>query len=164
MPTARPHARSGAQADDHAGDGAGFTRRLGDSAQQVWLAGLGALGRAQSEGTRLFESLVKEGASYESRGRRRAEAGAEAVREEVETRFDQAREIASGGWERIERALDERVKGVLRTLQIPDRDEVEALRAQVEALKAQVRTQAAASRRRARPRPVAPAPSPADGA
>ena len=27
-----------------------FSRKLSDSAQQVWLAGLGALGRAQAEG------------------------------------------------------------------------------------------------------------------
>ncbi len=126
------------------------SRRLGESAQNVWLAGLGALGRVQSEGTKLFDSLVREGASVERGGRRRAEATAEEVRDEVETQFDQARETALRGWDRLGKAFDERVKGVLRTLQIPDRDEVEALRQEVESLKVQVRANAAATKRAAR--------------
>lgn len=144
-----------------------FSRRLGESAEQVWLAGLGALGRAQSEGTRLFESLVKEGASYQSEGKRQAEAGAEAVRDQVETRFEQAREKASENWHRLGKAFDERVKGVLHTLQLPDREEVEALRAEVESLKArlhaaQVRTRRSgrASRSRSAPADGNPASAP----
>lgn len=46
------------------------SRRLGESAQTVWLAGLGALGRVQSEGSKLFDSLVREGAAYERSGQR----------------------------------------------------------------------------------------------
>ena len=42
-----------------------LSKRLGESAQQVWLAGVGAFGRAQAEGTKLFETLVKEGLSLE---------------------------------------------------------------------------------------------------
>ena len=32
-----------------------------DSAQQIWLAGLGAFAKAQEEGGKVFEALVKEG-------------------------------------------------------------------------------------------------------
>jgi poly(hydroxyalkanoate) granule-associated protein len=32
-----------------------------DSAQQIWLAGLGAFSKAQEEGGKVFEALVKEG-------------------------------------------------------------------------------------------------------
>ena len=42
-----------------------LARSLGESAQHVWLAGIGALGRAQSEGSRLFSSLVEEGEELE---------------------------------------------------------------------------------------------------
>ena len=38
-----------------------FTQRLGESAHQVWLAGLGAFNRAQVEGSRFFDSLVRDG-------------------------------------------------------------------------------------------------------
>ncbi|MBO7942106.1 phasin family protein, partial [Streptomyces sp. S9] len=49
-----------------AGKGAGaqeqaerLSKTLSESAQQIWLAGVGAFGRAQAEGTKLFEGLVK---------------------------------------------------------------------------------------------------------
>ena len=115
-----------------------FSSRLGHSAEQIWLAGLGAFGRAQSESARLFESLVKEGASYQREGRRQAEAGADELRDQVETRFGQVREKASENWQKLGKAFDERVKNVLHSLQMPDRDEVEALRAEIEALKSQL--------------------------
>jgi poly(hydroxyalkanoate) granule-associated protein len=41
-----------------------------DSAQQIWLAGMGAFSKAQEEGTKVFETLVKEGMTC--RRRRRA--------------------------------------------------------------------------------------------
>ena len=44
-----------------------------DSAQQIWQAGLGAFTRAQAEGSKAFESLVKEGVSIQ----RKTQAAAE---------------------------------------------------------------------------------------
>ena len=32
-----------------------------ESAQQIWLAGLGAFSKTQEEGTKVFDALVKEG-------------------------------------------------------------------------------------------------------
>ncbi|GHH54410.1 MULTISPECIES: phasin family protein [Gammaproteobacteria] len=123
-----------------------FSRKLGESAEQVWLAGLGAFGRAQSEGSRLFESLVKEGATYQREGKRRAESGADAMRDQVEAGLGQARE----SWHRLGKAFDERVKGVLHALQVPDRAEVENLRAEVESLKAQLHAAQVRARRAGR--------------
>ncbi|RFF49746.1 phasin family protein [Xanthomonas campestris] len=123
------------------------SRRLGESAQTVWLAGLGALGRVQNEGSKLFDSLVREGAAYERSGQRKAAASADELREEVETQFEQARDTAVRGWDRLGKAFDERVKGVLRTLNIPEQDELENLRREVESLKAQVRANTAATKR-----------------
>ena len=50
----------------------GLPRSIMDSAQQIWLAGMGAFGRAQEEGTKLFETLVREGSTLESKTRRMA--------------------------------------------------------------------------------------------
>ena len=36
-----------------------------DSAQQIWLAGLGAFSKAQEEGAKVFEALVKDGKGRE---------------------------------------------------------------------------------------------------
>ena len=53
-------------------DDGGSTVR--DSAQQIWLAGLGAFSKTQQEGAKVFEALVKEGKSLEARTRKLAEA------------------------------------------------------------------------------------------
>ncbi|MBB4708865.1 phasin family protein [Xanthomonas arboricola] len=124
-----------------------ISRRLGESAQTVWLAGLGALGRVQSEGGKLFDSLVREGAAYERSGQRKAAESVDELREGVETQFEQARDTAVRGWDKLGKAFDERVKGVLRTLNIPEQDELENLRREVESLKAQVRANTAATKR-----------------
>ncbi|HSH89586.1 MAG TPA: phasin family protein, partial [Ramlibacter sp.] len=44
-----------------------------ESAQQIWLAGLGAFAKAQEEGGKVFEALVKEGTSIQ----RKTQAAAE---------------------------------------------------------------------------------------
>lgn len=38
-----------------------FAQTVKDSAQQIWLAGLGAFVKAQAEGMKAFNTLVKEG-------------------------------------------------------------------------------------------------------
>ena len=105
--------------------------KLTGSAQQVWLAGLGALSRAQTEGSRLFESLVKEGESMEARSR---EDGSDGLRESVESTLGQARERAAGTWDRVEKSFDDRVQRVLRRMDIPCRSDIEALNARLDAL------------------------------
>ena len=44
-----------------------------ESAQQIWLAGMGAFSRAQAEGTKVFEALVKEGATLQKKTQGMAE-------------------------------------------------------------------------------------------
>jgi len=43
------------------GDGSQFATAIRDSANQIWLAGLGTFAKAQKEGGKIFEALVKEG-------------------------------------------------------------------------------------------------------
>ena len=38
-----------------------FAEKIGESVNQIWLAGLGAFSQAQKEGVKLFEALVAEG-------------------------------------------------------------------------------------------------------
>jgi polyhydroxyalkanoate synthesis regulator phasin len=45
-----------------------------DSAQQIWLAGLGAFSKTQEERAKVFKALVKEGKGLESRTRKLAES------------------------------------------------------------------------------------------
>lgn len=127
------------------------SKSLSESAQQIWLAGVGAFGRAQAEGGRLFDSLVKEGASLEHTARRFAGQG-EAVREAVEQRVGQARERASDTWNRLEQGFEARVHKALASMGVPGRDELHALSRRVDELTAELRRQrGAAPRGRATP-------------
>ena len=73
-----------------------------ESAQHIWLAGMGAFNRAQSEGSKLFETLVRDGLSLEQTARKFAGSRAGVVRDAVEGRVDQARERAADTWDKLE--------------------------------------------------------------
>jgi len=51
-----------------------------DSSRQIWLAGLGAFARAQAEGMKVFETLVKQGEVLENKTKRAASDTAAAAR------------------------------------------------------------------------------------
>lgn len=116
-----------------------LSRSLSESAQQIWLAGVGAFGRAQAEGTKLFEGLVKEGLSLEQTARKFAGGRADAVRDAVENRVGQARERAVDTWDKLEKVFEDRVQRALTKLGVPGRDDLNALIDRVDALNAELR-------------------------
>ncbi|MBB6365770.1 poly(hydroxyalkanoate) granule-associated protein [Xanthomonas sacchari] len=116
-----------------------LSKRLGESAQQVWLAGVGAFGRAQAEGGKLFETLVKEGLNLEQSTRKLAGGGVDAVRDAVENRVGQARERAADTWDRLEKVFEDRVQRALRRLEVPSREDLGALIERVDALNGELR-------------------------
>ncbi|MFC3551807.1 phasin family protein [Lysobacter cavernae] len=118
-----------------------LSKTLSESAQQIWLAGVGAFARAQSEGTKLFEGLVKEGLSLEQTARKFAGGQADAVRDVVESRVDQARERAADTWDRLEKVFEERVHRALVKLGVPGRDDLGELSRRVDALTTELRRQ-----------------------
>ncbi|MBS0193202.1 MAG: phasin family protein [Proteobacteria bacterium] len=114
-------------------------RSISASAQQIWSAGVGAFGRAQAEGTRLFEALVKEGMNIESHTRKMAGGKVEAVRDAVGEKVGAVRERASDTWDRLEKVFEERVQRALTRLGVPGRDEIAALIDRVDQLNAELR-------------------------
>ncbi len=134
-----------------------LSETLSESAQQIWLAGVGAFGRAQVEGAKLFEALVREGSSFEKSARSFAGEGVEVVRDNVESRVGQARVRATDTWERLERVFEDRVQGALVKLGVPGRDDLRELSRQVDALTAELRRQKRAPARKQPPAKVAPA-------
>lgn len=103
------------------------------------MAGLGAFHRAQDEGGKLFEMLVKEGGSLEQKTRRFATGKVDEARDNVEARVAQVKERAADTWDRLEKVFEERVSRALGKLGVPGRDEMKALTARVEELNRQVR-------------------------
>lgn len=121
------------QTNDH--DNEEFTQRLGKSAERVWLAGIGALGRVQSEGARFFEALVNEGEEIKQRRRESSLHSAESIREHVEVKLEETWENTQRNWRRMNQLFDERIQDILHTLKIPTREEIEALRHEIEILR-----------------------------
>ena len=116
-----------------------LSKSISESAQQIWLAGVGAFGRAQAEGTRLFEGLVKEGLNFEQTARKIAGNRADVVRDAVESRVGVARERAVDTWDRLEKVFEDRVQRALVKLGVPGREDVAALSQRVDALTAELR-------------------------
>src|SRR3546814_14551521 len=120
-------AGSRASADDLQAQAEKLSKTLSESAQQIWLAGVGAFGRAQAEGTKLFEGLVKEGLNLEQTARKFADHRGNAVRDVVENRVDQARERATDTWDRLEKVFEDRVRRPLTKRGVPGRHALTSL-------------------------------------
>ncbi len=147
-----------------------LSKSITESAQQIWLAGVGAFSRAQAEGTKLFDGLVKEGLGLEQTMRKFAGGRAEVVRDVVENRVGQARERATDTWDKLEKVFEDRVQRALVKLGVPSREDLNDLSSRVEALTSELRRQggnvpaarkttkkAAASRKATASRKAAPA-------
>ena len=116
-----------------------MARSLRDSAQQIWSAGVGAFNRAQGEGSKLFEALVKEGMNIEQHTRKLAGGRVDAVRDAVEDRVGTVRERASDTWDRLEKVFEERVQRALNRLGVPGREDLADLSSRVDTLTAELR-------------------------
>lgn len=135
-----------------------LSRSLVESAQQIWMAGVGAFTRAQGEGSKLFEALVSEGMNIEKTTRKLATGKVDAVRDAMEGRVDVVRGRASDTWDRLEKVFEDRVQRALNRLGIPGREELAELISRVDALTAQLKKSngvaAANSARAAKPAKV----------
>jgi len=109
-----------------------------ESAQQIWLAGLGALTKAREDGTKLFENLVKEGLSLEAATRKIATGKVDDVRGAVESGVSQVRERTQETWDRLEQVFESRVSRALGKLGVPGRKDLDELLKRIDELNSQV--------------------------
>jgi poly(hydroxyalkanoate) granule-associated protein len=101
---------------------------------QIWLAGLGALVRAQREGPKLFESLVEEGGSVEENQRANAQRLVKGLRKTVDARAAEIRGKAGETLENLEAIFQSRVQKALQQLGMPTSKEINALSRKVNEL------------------------------
>ncbi len=110
-----------------------------DSAQQIWQAGLGAFAKAQAEGTKAFEALVKEGTTLQ----RKTQAAAEEKLSEATSRMTAMAggisSKATGQWDKLESIFEERVAKALKKLGVPSSKDVDALVARIDELNKSVK-------------------------
>mgnify|MGYP001252845294 CR=1 FL=1 len=109
-----------------------------DSAQQIWLAGMGAFSRAQAEGTKVFETLVKEGASLQKKTQSAAEEKLSGVTSKMTSMAGDVQAKAGQHWDKLESIFEERTAKALGKLGVPSAKDVAALHAKIDALSATV--------------------------
>ena len=120
--------------NDPRGAGADFSSTVKESAQQIWLAGLGAFAKAQEDGSKVFDTLVKEGVTMQ---RKTQAAAGEKISEATSKMTSMASEIhskASGGWDKLETIFEDRVAKALKNLGVPTAKDIEVLSARIEEL------------------------------
>ncbi len=99
---------------------------LKESAQQIWLAGLGAFAMAGEGGGRLFQTLVKKGNDTEKLNKKRLE--------QVLYRAEQVQGDAKHALTRFTRPIEKGVGTAMNSLGVPTRREIQTLTKRVEEL------------------------------
>lgn len=109
-----------------------------DSAQQIWLAGLGAFAKAQKEGGKVFEALVSQGLAIHDRTRSMTGDRISEVTGRVNKVAGGLSKQATESWDRLEQVFEDRVARALNRLGVPTHTDIQALIARVDALNASV--------------------------
>ncbi len=117
-----------------ANDPAALKDHIRDSANHIWLAGLGAFAKAQQEGGKVFESLIKDGLHMQQQTQQVAEEKIAQATHTMSTLASQFTERASGSWDRLETLFEQRVAKAMQRLGWPSADDVAALHARIAAL------------------------------
>ena len=109
-----------------------------DSAQQIWLAGMGAFSKAQEEGTKVFETLVKEGLNLQKKTQGLAEDKISEVTGRMSAMADNVTAKAGQNWDKLEAIFEARTAKAMGKLGVPTAKDVDALVKRVDALAAAV--------------------------
>jgi poly(hydroxyalkanoate) granule-associated protein len=101
--------------------------KIAESANQIWLAGLAAFEKAQKEGGKIFDKLVKEGEKVENR-----------TRQVTGDSLEEIKSKATGTWDKLEQVFEDRVEKALGSLGVPTSQQLDQLSARVDELTAAV--------------------------
>ncbi len=115
-----------------------MSEQMKNSAQQIWQAGLGAFAKAQEEGSKVFEALVKDGSKLQETTMQAQAKMAEAAAKAGAMASDMGQR-ASGQFDRLEGIFEERVAKALHHMGLPDAQDLADLQARVEALEADIK-------------------------
>src|SRR4051812_25590336 len=105
----------------------GLADTVRDSAQQIWLAGLGAFSKAQEEGVKVFDALVKEGKGLEAKTRKMTEDRVGDVTGRMNKAAQSATTKANAAWDKLEQVFEDRVARSLNRLGVPTNKDIGSL-------------------------------------
>jgi len=104
------------------------------SANEIWLAGLGAFAKAQQEGVKIFNKLVDEGKGLE----KVIKENSQSATKEVKSTVNKVTGKATQSWDKLENIFETRVEKALKKLDVPTSSEISALLDKIETLASEV--------------------------
>jgi poly(hydroxyalkanoate) granule-associated protein len=125
-----------------------------DSAQQIWLAGMGAFSKAQAEGGKVFEALMKEGAALQKKTQGLAEERISAVTSKMTSVAGGVTDKAGAQWDKLESIFEARVAKALNKMGVPSRKDIDALIKRIDELSAKTGAPKKTARAAAKKAPV----------
>jgi poly(hydroxyalkanoate) granule-associated protein len=130
-----------------------------DSAQQIWLAGMGAFAKAQEGRLKVFEALIKEGTSLQRKTQSAAEEKIGEVTDRMSAMAGDVTAKAGQHWDKLESIFEQRTAKAMNKLGVPTAKDVDALVKRVDDLAATVarlsKTAPAKAARKAAPKAAA---------
>lgn len=120
----------------------GTQSHLTETVHQIWLAGLGAVAKAQQGAPQLLEELIAEGEQVDTRMRGSAARTVRnlvgSVQDNLSASVSGMRGQASDAVDSLEKIFRTRVRRALAQLGVPSGQEIEALSKRVDALNANI--------------------------
>ncbi|RMV69545.1 Polyhydroxyalkanoate granule-associated protein PhaF [Pseudomonas caricapapayae] len=144
-------------------DGSSWIGEVEKYSRQIWLAGLGAYSKISNDGSKLFETLVKDGEKAEKQTKVEAQKQLDEVKDTAKTaksRVGDVKDLAVGKWNELEGAFDKRLNSAISRLGVPSRNEVQALHSKVDQLTRQIELLTGEKARPVASRSVAAKPAP----
>ncbi len=139
-------------------EGSSWVGEVEKYSRQIWLAGLGAYSKISNDGSKLFETLVKDGEKAEKQAKTRVDEQVDAAKssaKSAKSRVGDVKERALGKWSELEEAFDKRLNSAISRLGVPSRNEVKALHQQVDTLTKQIEKLTGASVKSVAAKPAA---------
>jgi len=132
-----------AMADKKAAGPAGLldnalAQSIKESAQQIWLAGMGAFAKAQAEGTQAFEKLIKDGITLQKKTQGLAEEKITEVTGKMTAMAGEVSAKAGQHWDKLESIFEQRTAKAMSRLGVPSAKDLAALNERLDRLAAEV--------------------------
>ena len=115
-----------------------LAQTIKESAQQIWLAGMGAFAKAQAEGTQAFDKLIKDGITLQRKTQGLAEEKISEMTSKMTAMAGEVTARAGQHWDKLESIFEQRTAKAMGRLGVPTARDMAALTERVEKLAAEV--------------------------
>ena len=107
-------------------------------AQQVWMAGLGAMAKAQEQGSKAIETLLNDGLAFQRKSQAEAQQRLQEATERLSHMASDFGQQATGRVDKLEHLFEDRVAKALHRLGMPSLLDMQMLTERVAQLEAQL--------------------------